>query len=376
MIAILRKIKQFLNKLSSYFRKVKIKRKRDLELENQFEDARSVPKIKQEIQNFNSNYNHLAQVKKFNREYLGGYRDTKWNMFYCIISDNYSEKYIPEDVFVNHIEPRLNNLSHAQAFEEKNNYDNLFVDLNRPRTLIRYIKGSYLNNDYEPISFNEAREILIDGPPTFLLKPALNSGMGRGIKRYQTEDVSQLFDFFKQQDQKTCSFIVQEWIKQHPDLSKVFPGSVNTLKIITLRVNSEIIHLMTRFNVGRGKTPTDKNGYFVGVKNDGAVKEDAFDKKNFERQKSHEETGVSFVEIKIPSFERATEMCQNAHRRLLHFDMVSWDVAIDQEGEPVLVEFNIRSQGIDNMQLACGPLFGKYTEEILSEYNLNLYFNI
>ena len=45
--------------------------------------------------------------------------------------------------------------------------------------------------------------------------------------------------------------------------------------------------------------------------------------------------------------------------------MASWDLAIDKNGEPVLIEVNLMYQGIGFLQINNGPLFGDYTEDIL-----------
>ncbi len=52
--------------------------------------------------------------------------------------------------------------------------------------------------------------------------------------------------------------------------------------------------------------------------------------------------------------------------------MVSWDIAINKNGEPVLVEFNVISQGIF-FQHSYGPLFGDYTEQILTGVEHNIF---
>ena len=40
------------------------------------------------------------------------------------------------------------------------------------------------------------------------------------------------------------------------------------------------------------------------------------------------------------------------------------DIAIDEMGDPVVIEYNIRPE---QNQMTCGPTFGEMTDEILSE---------
>jgi hypothetical protein len=50
-----------------------------------------------------------------------------------------------------------------------------------------------------------------------------------------------------------------------------------------------------------------------------------------------------------------------------HFKLVSWDIAIDDTNEAVLIEANMRKGGIDIIQFNSGPIFGDLTERVLDE---------
>ena len=47
--------------------------------------------------------------------------------------------------------------------------------------------------------------------------------------------------------------------------------------------------------------------------------------------------------------------------------MISWDFAVDESGEPVLIEMNINYGELDFHQLCNGPIFGDQTKEIVKE---------
>ena len=46
--------------------------------------------------------------------------------------------------------------------------------------------------------------------------------------------------------------------------------------------------------------------------------------------------------------------------------LISWDFAVDPQGEPVLIEVNLTYGGVLVHQLCNGPIFGDRTEDILS----------
>lgn len=43
------------------------------------------------------------------------------------------------------------------------------------------------------------------------------------------------------------------------------------------------------------------------------------------------------------------------------------DIAVTDDGEPVLIEVNLAYSGVDLFQMANDPLFGDRTEEVISE---------
>lgn len=60
-------------------------------------------------------------------------------------------------------------------------------------------------------------------------------------------------------------------------------------------------------------------------------------------------------------------MIKSIHPLIPHFRLVSWDVAICEDGEPMLIEANMRKGGINLNQFNNGPLFGDLTERVLDE---------
>ena len=46
---------------------------------------------------------------------------------------------------------------------------------------------------------------------------------------------------------------------------------------------------------------------------------------------------------------------------------MSWDIAIDEDGNPVLIEANMRKGSVNFHQFNNGPLFGELTERVLNE---------
>ena len=52
------------------------------------------------------------------------------------------------------------------------------------------------------------------------------------------------------------------------------------------------------------------------------------------------------------------------HQIVPYFRIISWDIGINKDDLPFLIEYNTHRQGID-LQMAAGPYLGQFTDEIL-----------
>jgi hypothetical protein len=44
--------------------------------------------------------------------------------------------------------------------------------------------------------------------------------------------------------------------------------------------------------------------------------------------------------------------------------LVGWNIGVDENDEPILVEANLESPSVNVSQLCCGPIFGDRIEEV------------
>ena len=158
---------------------------------------------------------------------------------------------------------------------------------------------------------------------------------------------------------------VQKAVKQHPDMAKMNPSSVNTVRIMTLKANDNVYVLSSVVRIGKAGSKVDNfhsGGMSCGIKADGTLNDFATFV-NGDRAKKHE-SGFVFAEGKIPNIERVCNEVKRLHYCLPMFGIISWDMCIDELGDPVLIEYNIGG-GITVHQLSNGPLYGKHRQEIL-----------
>ena len=75
------------------------------------------------------------------------------------------------------------------------------------------------------------------------------------------------------------------------------------------------------------------------------------------------DVGTILDGYQIPCFKKVSDLVKEMHLRLLYFNLIGWDMSVDKNGNPALIEWN---RAAELSQVAHGPAFGEYTEEILS----------
>lgn len=308
-----------------------------------------------------------ADIKAYFIKHFGREVPTYWHQYLYSRNGLYSEKYIPASIYFSSIIFRLNDYRFGPAYADKGFYDTLFPDVNRPHTFVKNING-FFYDERNAISKEEAISKCqnLNGA---VIKPTLFGHWGEGVKLFHTDNghipeldlsVVDLFSNYKK------NFIIQSKLEQHPDLAKLNPSSVNTIRVMSYRKENEVIILYAVIRIGRlGKSVDNETA--GGIKADidlqtGQIKGLAFGSPT-EKDMSQTDSGVVLDKYLIPSFPQVLEFVKDLHQRLPFFKLVGWDISVDTNGNPVMIEWN---RSAELSQVAHGPAFGEYTEEILA----------
>jgi hypothetical protein len=168
--------------------------------------------------------------------------------------------------------------------------------------------------------------------------------------------------------------IVQDFVSQHPGLAVFSSSSVNTMRVVTMVTpQDDIIIVNAALRTGVGQAMVDNwsaGGVAAGINcENGRLKKHAYDKKG-NRYVAHPTSGIVFENYPIPEWERVRATAEAIQRAFSFYRMLGLDIALDQDGEPVLIEINYGPDIMFSEQTS-GPLFK--TERVLrafGEYNL------
>ncbi len=184
---------------------------------------------------------------------------------------------------------------------------------------------------------------------SLIIKKKDDSWGGKGIfKLFYSElqgDNGKVRDIFDQVIQS--GFVYQNTLKQHADLQKINPHSINTVRIDTFTNRKGVTKLLNAFlRTGADDSFLDnisKGGMFVGMNTDtGVLFREAFtdfDHGTGKVYAHHPFTGTAFDGFVIPFYAEARQMAIKAAQCLPQVRLIAWDVAIQPEG-PILIEGN------------------------------------
>lgn len=305
------------------------------------------------------------KIKDYWRTYLGEDIDTTYHKYYIDRTGKFDVRFIPDDIFVRYIDKYLNNRAIEPGIADKNYFDMYLKGFKMPETYIHLINGIYEDKDYQIVSKDEAIKILAS-KSNITIKPSMASYGGKNVRFLNNSTEKEVRKFL---DNKTGdNLIFQETVKQSSATAKLHPTSLNTIRIMTLIMNNEVKILPSAFRMGVGKSLVDNasfGGIYCKINSDGTLSNFAYDAlgKRFDKHPD----GGDFSNVKFYFMDKVKSIVTQAAQRFPHFRLIGWDIAIDEEDNPVIIEANLTMSGLDVIETICEPLFGKYTDEILDE---------
>lgn len=278
----------------------------------------------------------------------------------------FTKEYVPNNLYHVDLVPRANNHKLQSAYGDKNMCDILFSGENVAHSILKNMNG-YFYFEGKPVSKEDAVRFC-GNLKNVIIKPSrLSEGKGvqlfsatEGVTTLDGKSISQVFKEYKK------DYLIQECVKQHKDMAALNPTSVNTMRILSYRSGMEVLIIYSVVRIGRSGAVVDNQcagGISTTISKDGKLGKEAFggfSTDNIEKT----DTGIGLEGYQLPSYDKAVEMVKRLHLRLPFFNILGWDVAIQEDGEPVLIEFNT-NPGLSQSAFKSG--MGEYTERIIRE---------
>lgn len=285
----------------------------------------------------------------------------QWHRFYYGKTGQFRPDFIPAPFFYESIKPAMNDVSNGAAWSDKSYLDFFLRDIATVRTVLRNVNGRWLDESFGLLSAEEAQRVL-DSWDTLVVKPSMDTNTGKGVallhKPFRLDEIAKNY---------RRNFVFQLPLKQHPTMAALNESSINTIRVNSVLLENKAYVMSAFVKVGQAGEFADNRGhdrFFIGIGADGSFVNYAID--HDLKKYSAIPSGFAFAGQAVPSYQKVCRLVETAHQRVAHFGFAFWDVCVREDGEPVIVEMNLKNPDSTIPQVCSGPLFGAYSDQVLS----------
>ena len=277
----------------------------------------------------------------------------------------FTKDYVPTNIYHCELLPKANDKTLAKAYCDKNVCDLLFPGENVAHYVLKNMHGYYYYEG-KPVSYEDALSLCRD-LKDIIVKPSLSS-KGKGVQlmnfsdgvNEKGESIEQVFKQYKE------DFLFQKRVHQHKDMAALNPTSLNTIRVLSYRSGLEVIIIYSVVRIGRKGSVVDNQsagGISTTISKEGKLGKVAFGGYSTDNI-LETDTGIVLEDYQIPSYDKAIEMVKRMHMNLPYFNIIGWDLAIEEDGSPILIEINT-NPGLSQSAFKSG--MGEYTGRIIKE---------
>ena len=233
----------------------------------------------------------------------------------------------------------MNDIAYSDEFDDKLRFNENFAE---------FLGRKTLNGETATVADLTA---FLDGQEAIFAK--INHGdCGRGVEKLYVKDFESpaaMLDYI----QENKLVVLEQVLRQHEDMARLHPSSVNTMRILTDLVDDTVHIAYITVKMGRGGGVCDNSGQGgvlcrVDIES-GKICSPATDD-YFNVYDKHPDTGIVFRGYQLPMVDEAIALAKKAARKVPQVGHVGWDVAITPDG-PAIIEGN-DFPGTDLCQLA------------------------
>ena len=290
-------------------------------------------------------------IKNVCRQKFGSAGYWHWPALYAEIRGEYYENWLPVDFYRFTLLPHWNLLSELSLHKT---FDYKLFGAFAVKPALICIGGRYYKSSFDPLPAKEVKAFLTGVCDEVIVKPdAGRSGVGTGF--YKTDQ------FAPEELSKLKNFVVQPVIKQHPELDRLSRSSVNSIRITTFMDDRSDVRLLfanQKFGMAGNRIDNlGSGGMFLRLGDDGESVTDAIGDYGSKIVEKHPVHGFRFKGFVVPAYQKALKECIDAHKSFPYIRVIGWDVAIDEDGMPKLLEWNARRPGMWVDEALFGPLW-------------------
>ncbi|WP_324024088.1 sugar-transfer associated ATP-grasp domain-containing protein [Maribacter sp. BPC-D8] len=284
-------------------------------------------------------------------EVLGWKGFAPWLYVYSHFTGEFKEGWIPDNFYGKVVIPKIQG-AYGRVSMLKPLTNRLF-DKNISPDLGYFINGTWFDTNYSQIPETDIQKIFFADTDIVIVKlDTTYQGKGIYVLTKYKFNISKL--------NKLGDFVIQKFIKQHEFFNSYTSKSVATIRLTTVvEISGDISLRAAYLRLGRsGDTHVQSvNHIRIPIEMiDGKLYELGY-LPNWHQIKTYPDSKTTFSDKEIPNFETCVNLVLSLHKKMPMVKAIGWDVIIDSNNQPVVMEWNGYSNDIKFSEATQGPCF-------------------
>ena len=291
------------------------------------------------------------RIKKYAQTWFGSPDYWPWLVLYTEIRGEFHEGWIPCDYYCFRLAGKLNPVESSYLSFKKSFDHRLFGDFSFPYIVFK-TNGLFFDMNLNALDEETALKKIQNTEGEVVIKKESGRG-GKDITfmeagQVKRDNLPQAYDY-----------LVQRKAMQHDHINAVYPDSINTIRITTFLdfdATVKVKNVVMRVGTGGSRTDNFKTGgNLLFFDDQGWCKNHAYAGITLEPEHKHPDTGFEYSRLRVTALARAKQRCIESHYKYPYLRLIGWDVFIDRENNPRLIEWNGKLPGYWPMEALVGP---------------------
>jgi hypothetical protein len=289
------------------------------------------------------------RIRDYSKEVLGETWYAPWLEVFAAFRGEFIEGWIPDNYFGRVLAPSWRTF----PMIDRKTTSKKILGTDRLPDLAYQINGFWLDTNNESLAVADLERLLFaENSHVFVKRDGFSAGTG--VRKIARED------FDPHALAAFGNLVVQAPIRHHPFFDDLSPTSLATLRVTTIKPpmgKAESRAMLLRIARKGPEIAREGDEILVGIL-DRTGKLNSFAVDDY-WQVSHEhpDTGARYEGTIIPGFEDAVRFCEDLHDRNPYSGVVGWDLTLDPDLRPALIEWNTGHVGTKVAEASIGPCF-------------------
>lgn len=293
----------------------------------------------------------LRKADAYAREVLGSAIYAPWLKVYATTAGTFREGWIPNNYYgaevITRIDGRYRRAAEAKTFVNR--------VMNSPSIpdLAYVMRGLFYDRSFRLVTDDGFRRALFDGGDRAIFKPE-KTGRGKNFEVITPETLD--IERFR----RSQNGVFQRYVRQHAFFDAMTTGSATTLRLTTALDRKGSVDVRAALlRIGRREDDRVMLATAVHVPIDlasGALIDTGY-MPDWAKVDRHPDSGFRFAGEEVPSLRAAMDLVVDLHRSFPQLSCIGWDLCIDADGVPRILEWNTTHNGIALSEATGGPCF-------------------